>query len=473
MTSTGSAKPVGSVPATDKVPLSGRIGFGMGEFGFVILFHGTGLFLLYFYTDILGIDPFVAGFIYLIAMIWDAVIDPIVATIVDKTRTKMGRYRPWLLAGAIPFGLSYPLAFSNPEFLPVGVWMWALGTHIAFRTAYTIASMPYNSLQARLTPDSGERTVLAASRMIGAASAVLFISLFTPITVGNFGAEQGAEGYFFVACVAGTITAICILSCFFLVREPPETEEKGKSKPFFEDLVSVLPMIRQNGQLVRIIMMIVTGTAMLGMFSSSILYHYEYDVQNTDLIVFALVGTAGTLIFAVPIWVKIANVTSKRKAVMSGLAIAFVGYVGFFLNPSQNFPIAISFIVLNAFGISAFFGLFWSMFADTLEYGELKTGIREEAKTFAFATFAQKAAVGVNALLLGGLLSLVGFEANTVQSEATLTGMKATMALVPAAGVLFMMWLVNGYKLDRETHDKIRAELDERKRSLAAQAGGI
>lgn len=113
------------------------------------------------------------------------------------------------------------------------------------------------------------------------------------------------------------------------------------------------------------------------------------------------------------------------------------------------------------------------MFADTLEYGELKTGIREEAKTFAFATFAQKAAVGVNALLLGGLLSLVGFEANTVQSEATLTGMKATMALVPAAGVLFMMWLVNGYKLDRETHDKIRAELDERKRSLAAQAGGI
>ncbi|MEL7452335.1 MAG: MFS transporter [Pseudomonadota bacterium] len=165
------AQSLAGAPPSSPVPLTVRVGFGVGDFGFLLVWQGTALFLMYFYTDVLGIAPTVAGLIYLAAMVWDAVTDPVIASLADRTRTRLGKYRPWLLFGAAPFALAYPLAFSAPpDWLPVSVVVWALITHVALRTAYTIVSMPFNSLQARLTSDAQERAVLAGFRMVGAAS---------------------------------------------------------------------------------------------------------------------------------------------------------------------------------------------------------------------------------------------------------------------------------------------------------------
>ena len=457
------ARPPAGAPTSSRVLLPVRIGFGVGDFGFLLVWQGTALFLMYFYTDVLGIDPIIAGGVYLVAMIWDAVTDPLIATFADRTQTSIGKYRPWLLFGAVPFAVSYPLAFSAPpDIWPFGLIAWAMTTHILLRTAYTVVSMPFNSLQARLTSDAQERSVLAGFRMIGAASGGLTVVFVTPMLVSSFGPEREAEAYFVAACLAGAMACAAILYCFFAMKEPSDAPANAPSN-FMSDIKSIGPMFVNNPPLMRVFAIIVIASICIGMFGKNMLYHFKYDLERPDLAVIGLVLPAALLILAVPGWVALAGRTSKRRSLTVGVWIALSGYCLFFFNPTGGIAITMIAIALTGVGAAALAVMFWAMLPDTVEYGEVRTGVRAEAKTFGFATFAQKAAVGVNAVLLGWLLSAAGFEANAVQSEATLLGMKAIMALVPAAGAVAILVILRGYRLDREAHAALVAQLRARR----------
>ncbi len=444
-----------------QVALPTRIGFGVGDFGFVMVWQGTTLFLMYFYTDVLAISPFIAGAIYLAAMIWDAITDPVIATMAERSQTRWGKYRPWIFAGAIPFGLSYMLAFSTSPADWLAPWVWALSTHIVLRTAYTVVSMPFNAMQARLTSDSDERTTLSGFRMIGAAIGGLFVVVLTPLLVAAIGDGNEARGYFWAACVAGTLATMGLFYCSITMREPTNAPASSISNSFLRDLAQGYGLIRKNGQLLRVFGVIVVGTVCLGMFSKNVLYHFKYDVDRPDLVTTALLLPALLLIVATPFWVWLSKGTSKSRTLQIGLGIALLGYLGFFLNPSDFIPTSLLAIGLIGLGTSALPVMFWSMLPDTIDYGQSITGERVEARTFGIATFAQKAAVGINALILGGLLSMIGFEANTIQSANTLIAMKAIMALVPAIGTLIIFWLLRGYCLDRATHKAIQISLGQ------------
>lgn len=450
--------------AASQVPFAARFGFGVGDLSFNLVWQGTALFLMYFYTDVLGIAPTTAGLIYLVAMVWDAVTDPLIATLADRTRTRMGRYRPWILFGAAPFAISYPMAFSAPpEVWPFGLAAWALVTHVALRTAYTISNMPYGALSARLTDDAQERAVLAGFRMTGAASGGLAVVFLTPVLVASFGAEREAEAYFTAACIAGAVAFCALLYCFATMREPV-SDTTPATTAMWEDLKAIGPTFLRNPPLIRVFAIIVIASICLGMFGKNMLYHFKYELQTPELTVFGLVLPAAILILAVPVWVWLAGRTSKRTALSIGVSIALVGYVGFFLNPTDSVAITLIMVALTGIGGSALAVMFWAMLPDTVEYGEAMTGVRAEARTFGFASFAQKAAVGVNALLLGWLLAWAGFEANAVQSERTLIAMKAIMALVPAAGAVAILFILRGYTLDRARHAEIVAGLRNARR---------
>ncbi|MEE4205400.1 MAG: glycoside-pentoside-hexuronide (GPH):cation symporter [Erythrobacter sp.] len=453
-----------ALPPADRVPLGTRIGFGVGDFGFLVVWQGTTLFLMYFYTDVLGIDPVLAGTIYLVAMIWDAVTDPVIAALAERTRSRWGRYRPWIALGAVPFGLSFALAFSEPGDLPVEPWAWALVTHLLLRTAYTAVSMPFNSMQARLTSDADERSVLAGFRMVGAATGGLAIVVLMPMVVQAFSAQGEAYGYFVAACVAGGLAVAGLLYCAAAMREPNACDEAGPQQSLLADIAAIPGLFRSNGPLIRVFAVIVIGSICLGMFGKNVLYHFKYDVGREDLVTVALILPAVLLVVSSPFWVWLSRRRSKREALSTGLIIALIGYLAFFFNPSEFLPGSLGAIALIGFGGSALPVMFWAMLPDTIEYGEMKSGVRAESRTFGFATFAQKAAVGINALLLGGLLSWAGFEANTQQSAGTLTAMKAIMALVPAAGSIAIWAILRGYGLDRETHQDIVRSLADRNR---------
>lgn len=452
----------GATPPQARVPLGTRIGFGVGDFGFLVVWQGTTLFLMYFYTDVMGIGPVLAGTIYLVAMVWDAVTDPVIAAMAERTRTRWGRYRPWIALGAVPFGVSFALAFSTPGPLPIAPWVWALITHLLLRTAYTVVSMPFNSMQARLTSDAGERTVLAGFRMVGAASGGLAIVVLMPMIVQAF-AEQGeAYGYLVAASVAGGLAVAGLLYCAAAMREPGINSDLAPESSLLEDIAAIPGLFRSNGPLIRVFGVIVIGSICLGMFGKNVLYHFKYDVGREDLTTIALVLPAILLVVTTPFWVWLSKRRSKRDALSLGLVVALAGYVLFFLNPSQFLPGLFVAIALIGFGGASLPVMFWAMLPDTIEYGEYRTGIRAESRTFGFATFAQKAAVGINALLLGALLNWAGFEANAVQSPATLTAMKTIMALVPAAGTIAILAILRGYTLDRAAHDDIVRGLQNR-----------
>ncbi len=444
-----------------QVPLKARIGFGVGDFGFLLVWQGTALFLMYFYTDVLGISPAIAGTIYMVAMIWDAVTDPVFAALADRTRSRMGMYRPWLLYGAVPFGIAYPLAFSGPGALPIDPVMWALVTHILLRTAYTVVSMPFNSLQARLTSDGEERSVLAGFRMVGAATGGLAVVFLTPVAVQVFGDGREAQAYFASACISGALATLALLYCFFSMREPDSAPLRSES--FLSDLKSIFPMFLANPPLMRVFGVIILASVCLGMFGKNMLYHFKYDLQRPELTVIALVLPAILLVLTVPAWVWVSKRSSKRFALTMGTVVSLAGYLLFFFNFENWLWLTFGSILVIGVGSSALAVMFWAMLPDTVEYGEVKTGIRAEAKTFGFATFAQKAATGINAVLLGVLLGVVGYEANAALTPETLIGMKAIMALIPAAGAVGILLILRGYTLDQTRHRQLVAELEARR----------
>jgi glycoside/pentoside/hexuronide:cation symporter, GPH family len=442
-----------------KLPLRTKIGFGLGDYGFNLVWSGTGLFLMYVYTDVFGVSPTIAGAVYALALLWDGVTDPVMGVIADRTRTRWGRYRPWIAIGAIPLAGSYALAFWNPGFTGVALVIWIAFTHCFLRTAYTIAGIPFSSLQARLSDDANERATLAGFRMIGAASGALTVALMTPLVVGMVGKENEARGYLLAAMAAGILAIFIFAYVVAVMREPPETEDADEPEPLLSDLSTFFDQFRTNTPLVQVFAIIIMMGIALTMFSKNLLYYFKYVLEKPEAATLALVMPALVMLFMVPVWVFIAKKTSKRLAWMIGSAIAASGYLAFYLNPVKEVPVVMAIIFFIALGTSGFGVLFWSMLPDTVEWGQAKSGIRHEAKVFGFASFAQKAALGVNALALGLLLDGVGYVANQDQTPQTLAGITAIMSLVPLAGILISVAALWTYPIDARRHEELRATI--------------
>lgn len=446
-----------------KLPLATKVGFGFGDYGFNLVWSGTGLFLMYVYTDVFGISPTVAGAIYALALVWDAVTDPVMGVIADRTRTRWGRYRPWVAMGAVPLAASYVLAYWNPGFTGVALVVWAAFTHCLLRTAYTVASIPFSSLQARLTQDANERAQLAGFRMVGAASGALTVALATPVAIQLLAPGDEARGYVLAAMGLAGLAVVIFAYVVAVMHEPAETADPAP-EPMLTGLGDFFGQCRRNGPLVRIFLVIIAVGVALTMFSKNILYYFKYVLEAPQLATFALIAPALAMILFVPVWVWIAGKTSKRTAWMIGSAISGTGYLAFWLNPWPEPAAVFAIIAVIALGGSSFGVLFWSMLPDTVEWGEAREGVRHEAKVFGFASFAQKAALGLNALLLGISLDAVGYVANQDQSPETLTGITALMSLAPLAGVIASVLILWSYPIDARRHAELRTE-------IAARAG--
>lgn len=440
--------------------LPAKLAFGLGDFGFNLVWTGTSLFLMYVYTDVFGLSPIVAGAIYALALFWDAVTDPLMGMIADRTRTRWGRYRPWIAIGAVPLAASYVLAFWNPGFEGVALVAWVAFTHCLLRTFYTIAGIPFSSLQARLTSDANERATLAGFRMMGAAMGGLSVAFVTPIMVSRAGPGAEATGYLFAALAAAVLAIVIFAYVVAVTREPPETEGAAEVvRPFAGDLKSFFSQTVANGPLIRVFIVIVAVGVAVAMFSKNLIYYFKYVLEAPENVAAALITPALTMLLTVPAWVLLARRTSKRFAWMLGSALAGMGFAAFYFNPIQEVPIVMGIIMLISLGTSSFGVLFWSMLPDTVEWGEAQHGERHEAKVFGLASFAQKAALGMNALLLGFLLDGVGFVANQDQSEAALTGITAIMSLVPLAGIVVAVIAMWGYPIDAAQHNSLQIQI--------------
>ena len=466
-----------------RLPARLAAGYASGDMGLNVFWQAISLFLFFFYTDVMGLSPAAAGIAIFIASIWDAVTDPVMGGIADRTRTRIGRYRPYLLFGAPLLAISFCLVFYVPAGLGSGMlFAYALATHLVMRTVYTLVSIPYASLSARITQDSRQRASLAGWRMQAAALGGITTAFATPLIVRDMSLLAGGDprsGWWLSAALLGAAGMVIILFCGLVVREPADPGDAHKPPSgagILSDLRLALVILRRNGALVRVFIAIIMASLCLAMMGKMLVYWFKYGVRDESASGVALAIAPLVLLVLAPGWAWLANRISKRKAFLAGCCSALCGYGLFFLLPMNSPVLGWAVLGLIAVGGSAFAVMYWAMLPDTVEYDEALAGERHEAVIFGFAAFAQKAALGLNALLLGFLLDLIGFVPNTEQSAATLTGMKMVMTLIPVLGLLVTMAALRRYPIDAAFHQGLVNQIAARKPGAAAagcaQQGG-
>ena len=441
-----------------KLTLKTRIGYGIGDIAICLYWSGVGLYLLYFYTDVVGISPSLAGLIYGIGMLWDAVTDPFMGYVAERTRTKWGVYRPYLLFGNVPLALSFVLLFWVPPFEGAMLFSFLLLTNLLHRTCFTIVSVPFSSLTPRITSDSQERTNLTGFRMLGAQTGTNLMALLAFPIIFWVGGEDESSGFLVLGAIAG-ITALAIHAVTFMTVKEPENdlgiERVGGS------LAEAAQAVAKNGPF----WLVFSATLIVGIttifFGNNLIYYTKYalnlhEYQGTILF------TSGIIAFlSIPIWWVISNRIGKNLTWLLSSSITLIALVSFYLYPISQLNELLILVGFIGFGSGAGGILFWSMLPDTIEYGEVHTGVRSESSLYGFMTFAQKGSIAFAIIILGLVLDAIGFQANEIQTESTIADMKAIMTLIPIVGIASSLVIIYFYPIDAKMHKELLRQLKE------------
>ena len=435
-----------------------RAGYGIGDYAICLYWSGIGLYLLYFYTDVVGISPILAGWIYALGIGWDAITDPFMGFLAERTKTKMGSYRPFIYYGSIPLALSFVLLFWIPPFEGTALFLFLILVNLIHRSCFTIVSVPYSSLTARITNDSNERTKLTTARMISASFGTLSMSALAFPLIAYFGGADEAFGFLWLAIISGLVAISLLSVTVYSVREKVD-EIVTSNLPNF---VSITKTVVTNYPfwIVFGCILILGSTGV--MFNKNLIYFVKYGLELHEYQGLILGVSSGASFLSLPFWAYLALKIGKRETWLISMTIAFIGLLLFFYYPIASLNELLILLALIGVGNGAGGVLFWSMLPDTVEYGEWKSGIRTESSLYGFMTFAQKSSIAVAALILGFLLSGIGFEPNQIQSEETISGMKFMMSWIPICGIIISLVLMYFYPISTKFHGELLQRIKER-----------
>jgi len=440
-----------------KVLFREKIGYAAGDFAFCLYWQMFSMFLLFFYTDIFGISAAAAGTMFLVTRLWDTANDPIMGIISDRTNTRWGKFRPFLLFFPVPLAVVGILTFSTPELSPLGKIIWAYVTYGLLMMLYTAVNVPYASLLGVMTDDPDEKTSFASFRTIGAYLGSMFVQGVTVHLVAYFGGGNEKLGYQ-LTFVSYAVTAVVLFFLTFKLtteRVKPIKQDTSIKKDF-SDLI-------KNGPWLVLFIVGVSIILSISVRGATIMYYFKYALNNNPLSwLFMLEGSVACIIgmlFLKTITVK----TGKRNGMMLLLAGYTLFSIVFYYIPLTH----IYLVFIGYFVISLFFGpllpLLWSMYADTADYSEWKNGRRATGLIFSASSSSQKLGWALAGSVTGWLLTYFGFEANMQQSPESLFGIKLLMSYIPAVLTVAGIGACIFYKLDKKEFDKIKLELDQRR----------
>ncbi len=442
----------------ESVPLSlgSKIGYGIGEVGLNFLVAGVANYLLFFYTDVFGITAGAAGMLMLLGRFWDAANDPLMGIIGDRTETRWGKYRPYILFAAAPVVLLTILTFTTPNFSPTGKLVWAYITYFGWCTAFTAIAVPYNALMANLSTDSQERSSLGAIKTIFAVLGSMLIIVFAkPMTESLGGNLQ--RGYTITFGLFGAAAMVLFILCFMSVREKPSIAVVGASGSATKGQLKAL---FNNRPLIAIILFFLCFQVAFSLFRTVELYYFVYVLGRGELFsvallaahLFAIAGMA-----TMPYWVKRFD---KKWTSVCGCVPGCFFFLLMYLIPG-NVPVALVSISLSYFFVSVTFALFFAIVPDTVEYGQLHGGVRTAGLIFSVFTFTQKLGMAVAAGLAGWILEAAGYMPYHTQTEQVQHTILILRTLLPVGllGVGMVLFLLL-YNLTREQHQAILEALD-------------
>jgi sugar (glycoside-pentoside-hexuronide) transporter len=401
--------------------------FAFGDFAFNLYWQSIMLFLLFYYTDALGISIAVAGTTYLVASVWDGIANFVAGVLVDRKHDSF-RYGPLLVAGAVPLGLTFVLTYMPP--IARGGWALAsiLTAHLLFRTAYAGTNVPYLAMTARVSADGGDRAFVAGMRMLFGTAAQVIVALYT-VKIGKWlTGSDSAEAYFGAAVLFAVAGAAILILVGITYREAVQPE-----RPLPQSLEAALLSLTRNRAFVALNAAMMAVIVAMTVLSKSVLYYFKYllHVPHAGEIALAWMGLAGGI--AIPLWMLVSRYVGLRASWLISVGLGIVGLLIFVAVRLDGVVAMQSFLIgMQVMAVGIYF-VFWAMLPNTIEYGEKETGLHVEGAVFGVAALLQRIAIGIATAILGWSFASAGYVANVQQSAATLAGMRATVALVPLA----------------------------------------
>jgi GPH family glycoside/pentoside/hexuronide:cation symporter len=446
---------------TARLTLRQKLGYGVGDLGQTLFFQVVLLYLIYFYTDVAGIAPAAVATILVIARMIDASANPVIGVIADRTRTRWGRFRPYLLFGAAPLAIMAFATFTAVPGSPLVKQVYAIASYALFSICFAAVAIPYSALLATITTDPAERTTLGTLRAGFSFSAGIVVSLVT-LPLVTF-AGGGGFGFHVAIGLFGVLGVALLWTAFANTREsaPPPRHEA--------------PNIRESLRCIGTApMMLIVGVFLLSNISTMLrsagaIYYFKYTLGRAELVSAYLTFGAVMTVVGIAATPLIARLIGKRGAMILGLALMAVGYIMTSILPPSLVStfIWLGFFPYFGFGLKA--ATTWAILADCVDFAEWKLGKRVEGVAYGFAIFAQKLSLAVGGAVAGWTLAATGYVANAQQGPAATRGILALVGYFPALCLIVAVVLGLLYPLTAARIEEINADLRARKAAEPAE----
>ncbi|MGE9290068.1 MAG: MFS transporter [Puniceicoccales bacterium] len=451
----------------EKLPLREKIGYGFGDTASNIFFQFVNIFLLYYYTDVFGLSPAAVGTLFVVTRFWDAINDPLMGAVADRTTTRWGKYRPYLLWMAIPFGVCGYLAFANPDLSQDGKLIYAYATYVGLMMAYTAINVPYSALMGVMTPDSNERTSLSSYRFVGAFTGMLIISLTVRPLVRLLGGGDEATGFQLTMGLLSVVAVVMFFITFATTRERVKPVKAPEGTSLAKDVAFLL---KNRPWIIMVIAAILTlsNVAVRAAVTNHFFKYYAGDdgesvfwfLDRTSLLL-----TSGTIAFIAGIFFTgmVSRRFGKRNSLIGLTLLSGSTMLAFYFIPAENYGWMIAINALGNILAGPTPALVWSIYTDVADYGEWKFRRRTTGLVFSAAMFAQKMGLTIGGGVAGWLLSGFGFVANEQQSETSLLGIRLMFSVLPGILAICNGIVLLWYPLTEKNVAEIQEDLRKRR----------
>ena len=461
--SPSSSRPMTSLPLPIQKPIGvwrQRFGYGVADFACNLVWQMMSLYLMFFYTDVVGLVAAQVGIMFLVTRLVDGIADVCMGLIIDKTESKWGKSRPWFLWGAIPFGILSIAPFYVPKIGLTGELIYAFITYLGLSLAYTVVGIPLSSILPSLTRDPQERTMLATVRMILAILGSTTVSICTLPLVKILGGDSRANGFLWTMVIFAVSGTAMFIYTFFNVEEKYTVRQEHMTiKRAFSSLKG-----NTAWYIFAVNIVFLWGAHFLS--QGTLIYYFTYNVGRPDLAVIAaglttLVPLAGA--FSVPL---LARWLQKRTVYMIACVINLAGIGLMILANAAIVPLMVG-LVISVIGFGLLKTIYFSMQADPVDFGEWKTGISAPGMLSSVNGFITKVALAFSGMISGAMLSAAHYVPNQPQQKSALLAIKLNYLVIPAGLTIVSMIVMSFYHLDK-IYPQIRADINTREKAQMA-----
>lgn len=460
----------------EKIPVKEKICYGFGDLASVLYWQTFMLYFTYFYTDVFIIPAGAAATMFLVSRLWDGINDPMMGIIADRTNTRWGKFRPYLLWLCVPLAIAGVLTFTVPNFGPTGKLAWAYVTFIVIMMLYTAINIPYTALLGVISADSNERTTIASVKFLFAYAAGFIVSTTLLPMVKKLGGGNDARGWQSSFIIYGTAAVIFFLIAFKGTKErvqPPKAQKSSVKTDLFE-LITNMPWLILLASTITFILFVAVR-------SSVTVHYFKYVIGSQELslpLIGAKTYTFDTLVSLFNAIGQISALTGvlligwfarkfgKKKIFVILFLISIAGTAGFYFCTAERLLLIFIFQAASTIASGPLSVLLWAMYADTADYAEWKHGRRATGLVFSASTMSQKFGWAFGAYLALTLMAKVGFQPNQEQAQESLKGLILLFSLIPAGiGVLSIAFLLL-YPLNEKRVSRIEADLKDRRAAM-------